>query len=216
VATDTLRLPDAMDFDTATFVEPVACCIRALRRGALGPGDALHIIGLGAMGLVMTRLGRIMGAGSVTGSDFLSERRELSLRFGADAAFDPADRPADIRDRIDGRGADVVIVCPGDPRAVDAGLDAAAPGARVVCFTPQPPGVPLTIDQSSLYFREVTLAQSYSCGPDETRQSLAWLADGTLDPRPLITDTAGLDGVAAALERTRAKVGIKSIIRPGA
>jgi L-iditol 2-dehydrogenase len=205
-----------MDFDPATFVEPVACCIRALRRCALGPGDALHIIGLGAMGLVMTRLGRIIGAGSVTGSDFLPERRELASYFGADAAFDPAELAGDIRGRIDGRGADVVIVCPGDPRAVAAGLDAAAPGARVVCFTPQPPDVPLTIDQSSLYFREVTLTQSYSCGPDETRQSLAWLADGSLDPRPLITDTAGLDGVAGALERTRAKVGIKSIIRPGA
>jgi L-iditol 2-dehydrogenase len=217
VTADTLRLPDHVDFDTATFVEPVACCLRALRRGALQPGDSLHIIGLGAMGLVMTRLGRIMGAGSVTGSDYVAERRELALRFGADAAFDPAavDSVSAVRDRTDGRGAEVVIVCPGDQRAVNAGLSVAAPGARVVCFTPQPPDVPLTIDQSDLYFRELTLTQSYSCGPDETRQSLAWLADGSLDPGPLVTDVAGLDGVADALERTRAKSGIKTIIRPG-
>jgi len=217
VAADTLRLPDSMDFDTATFIEPVACCIRALkRRGGLQPGDSLHIVGLGAMGLLMTRLGRILGAGMVTGSDYVADRRDLAASFGADATFDPADigAVASFMALTDGRGADVTIVCPGRPAAIAAGLDAAAPGGRVVCFTPQPPDLSLTIDQSVLYFREVVLTQSYSCGPDETREALGWLADGSLDPAPLITTIAGLDGVAAGLDRAHTRSGIKTVIRP--
>jgi len=215
---DTLRLPDTMDFDTATFIEPAACCLRALqRRGGLRTGESVHVVGLGAMGLLMTRIARLLGASVVTGADYLGPRRELAARYGADAVVDPAaDDVADVVARAtQGRGADLVIVCPGDPRAVLAGVDAAAPGGRVICFTPLPPDVPLTLDQSDLYFREITLTQSYSCGPDETRQSLAWLASGEIDPVPLITSVGGLGDVTAALERTLAKQGIKTIIRPG-
>lgn len=217
VEADTLPLPDSMTFDTATFIEPVACCIRAVqRRGGLQEGETLHIVGLGAMGLVMVGLGRILGAAAITGSDFIMERRDLALSYGAHEVFDPGlpDTVERVRAAHGGRGADVVIVCPGDPRAVAAGLDVAAPGGRVVCFTPQSPAVPLTIDQSDLYFREITLTQSYSCGPAETRQAMQWLADGSLDPAPLITSIDGLAGVGDALERARGKGGIKTIIRP--
>jgi L-iditol 2-dehydrogenase len=220
VARDTLALPDTLDWETGTFIEPVACCIRAVRRrGGLEPDDAVLVVGLGAMGLVMTQLARVFGAATVLGSDFLADRRARARALGADAAFDPAagDVGADVRDYTGGRGADVVIVCPGSTAAIGAGIAAAAPGARVVCFTPLPPGPTLTVDQSALYFREVVLTQSYSCGPDETRAALALLADRRIDVHSLVTHRAGLDGVAAALERAHSgSDGIKTIIFPGA
>lgn len=218
VLRDTLHLPDTLDWETATFIEPVACCIRAVRRrGALAAGDAVLVIGLGAMGLVMTQLARGFGAGTVLGSDFVADRRARALALGADAAFDPAadDVATAVRAATDGRGADVVIVCPGSADAIAAGIAPAAPGARVVCFTPLPPGPRLTIDQSALYFREVVLTHSYSCGPDETRAALDLLAGRRIDVASLITHRAGLDGVAPALVRAHAGgVGIKTIIFP--
>lgn len=220
LAHDTLPLPDALDFDTAVFIEPLATCIRALRRqGRVGSGDTILVVGLGAMGLLMVQLARAYGAARVFGSDFVADRRERALRQGADAALDPAavDVAAAVRAGSDGRGADVVLVCPGDAAAIGAGLDAAAPGARVVCFTPLPPDRPLALDQAALYFREITLAQSYSCGPDETRAALALLTDGTLEVRSLVTHRVGLDGVAAALERAAGKgEGLKTVVYPNA
>jgi L-iditol 2-dehydrogenase len=66
-----------------------------------------------------------------------------------------------------------------------------------------------------MYFREITLLQSYSCGPDETRQALDLLAARAIDMTPLITHRAGLDGVAAGLDRAlRKSAGIKTIIHP--
>ncbi len=218
LARDTLRLPDSVDFETATFIEPVACCLRAVRRkGDVSSGDTVHIVGLGAMGLVMAQLARVFGAERVTAADFDAGRRRLGRSLGVDIALDPAtdDPSAAVAAASGGRGADVVLVTPGDPAAVRAGIRAAAPGARVVCFTPQAPDVPLALDQNLMYFREIALLQSYSCGPDETRQALDLLAAHAIDMSPLITHRAGLDGVAAGLDRALAKSdGIKTIILP--
>ncbi len=220
VARDTLVLPGSLDYDAAVFIEPLATCIRAVKRqGRLEPGDAVLIIGLGAMGQLMVSLARGYGGGPVLGSDFVPERRDRALRRGADVAFDPAaaDVAAAVRSAAGGRGADVVVVCPGDGRAIRAGLEAAAPGGRVVCFTPPAPGAPVPLDLSPLYFREVALMHSYSCGPDETREALGLLAAGRVETASLVTHRAGLDGVAAALERAAGKgAALKTIIHPHA
>lgn len=218
VERDTLSLPREMSYETATFIEPLACCIRAVKRhGNVQPGDTVFVVGLGAMGLLMVQLARVYGAGVIVGSDFLGERRERALLFGAQYAFDPRheDQVALWRDLSGHRGADVVLVCPGDARAVQSGIDAAAPGARVVCFTPLPPADPVGIDLSALYFKEISLHQSYSCGPDETREALELLRTGQVEVGSLITHKVGLDGVAAALERARGKGdGLKTVILP--
>lgn len=246
VARDTLPLPDGMLDEVGVFVEPLATCVRALKRqGRMEAGDAVLVIGLGSMGQLLVSLARVYGAGVVVGSDFVAERRERALRRGADVVVDPGDRApwtggaaggpgarggagfagatgvgADpvveaVRAATGGRGADVVIVCPGDARAIATGLEAAAPGGRVVCFTPLAPGSAVSLDLSSAYFREVTLTQSYSCGPDETREALELLATGAVEVASLVTHRAGLEGVAAALERAAGKgEGMKTVIRP--
>jgi len=216
---DTLLLPDGLDFDRASFVEPVACGIRAVKRqGSLARGDTLHILGLGSMGLIMTQLGRTYGATHVFGSDFIEERRRIACQLGADAAFDAAlDVAAAVRRQTGGRGADVVIVCPGDPHAIRQAMDIAAPGGRVVAFTPIPNDTPLSLSGEILYFREVSLRHSYSCGPPETREALDLLEHDRISVAPLITDTAGLDGLAAALDRAAGKnaaLHLKTIIHP--
>lgn len=217
VAMDTLHLPDALDTESATFIEPLACCLRAVRRGRITPDDAVFVIGLGAMGLLMTRLARIQGARTVIGSDFLEERRSLGRAFGAERVIDAGDASAHeaVREATAGRGADVVLVCPPTRPAFESAVSVAAPGARIVCFTPIAPGAQLSLDQNALYFREIELLQSYSCGPDETRAALDLLAAGQIDVRRLVTHRAGLDGVADALERARGKgAGLKTLILP--
>lgn len=215
---DTLVLPDRMDFETATFIEPLATCIRALRRqGRLESGDAVLIIGLGPMGQLLTSLARVLGAATVLGSEFHPGRRDRALRRGADAAFDPGrtDLAAAVREHTAGRGADVVVVCPGDPAAIQAGIDAAAPGGRVVGFTPLRPETRPAIDLATLYFREITLTHSYSCGPDETRDALQLLASHDIEVRSLITHRDGLDGVQDAIRRAATdRSAMKSLILP--
>ncbi|MBX6378779.1 MAG: alcohol dehydrogenase catalytic domain-containing protein, partial [Clostridia bacterium] len=65
---DTLLLPDGLSFADGALVEPVACCVKALRRARLRPGDTVLVVGLGFMGQVLARLARAFGAGRVVGA----------------------------------------------------------------------------------------------------------------------------------------------------
>lgn len=109
---DTLVLPEALGLEAATFIEPLACCLRAVRRqGRLEQGDAVLIVGLGAMGQLMVQIARAYGAGVVFGSDFVADRRDRALRRGADAAFDPSagEIGAAVRGLTDGRDRKSVV-----------------------------------------------------------------------------------------------------------
>jgi L-iditol 2-dehydrogenase len=209
VAHDVLPLPDGLSDEAATFIEPTACCLRALDRARLAADDVVLIVGLGPMGLLLGQLARLRGASRTYGTDVRPDRRAGAAAFEVDAL-----RPDEVVDRTGGRGADVVIVTPGTSRAVLAGLGYAAPGARVVCFTPLDPTDSLHLDQTALYFREIELLQSYSCGPDETRAALQLLAGGQLDPTASITHRVGLGGVAAALQRAHDGSGMRTIVFP--
>jgi L-iditol 2-dehydrogenase len=214
VARDVLPLPASLSDEVATFIEPVACCLRALDKARTGQDDTVLLIGLGAMGLLLGQLATLRGVRAVLGSDPREDRRELAAALGITALPAGSELRATLGGHTADRGADAVIVTPGSAAAIQAGIDAAAPGGRVVCFTPLAPAEPVTLDQTSLYFREIELLQSYSCGPDETRAALELLSGRGIRTAPLVTHRVGLDGVGAALERAHRAEGIKSIVMP--
>ncbi len=188
---DTLRLPDDVSFADAALIEPLACVVKSLRRGGLQPGDTLYVIGLGVMGQMHVLAAGALGA-RVFGSDFIAARRELAARNGA-IAFHPDDAPATL-----GGGARVVVCGPGTASAIRAALAAAEAGGTVVMFTPIEPGTPLEIDPQRLYFDDLRIVGSYSCGPDDTRASLRLIADGVVTAQKLNATTLSIDEVPRA------------------
>ncbi|HLZ80290.1 MAG TPA: alcohol dehydrogenase catalytic domain-containing protein, partial [Ktedonobacteraceae bacterium] len=49
----TLLLPQTLTDEEGSFVEPLACCVRAVKRTPLLTGDTIVILGLGSIGLLM-------------------------------------------------------------------------------------------------------------------------------------------------------------------
>ncbi len=204
VALDVLKLPDSLNFAHATLIEPVGCCVRALDRAEIAPDDSVMIVGAGFTGLVLAALARRWGAGRVFGADRIASRLELARAFGADAAFDvdAGDTGAALRAANDGRLADVVIVAVGKLPALRMGIDLAGPGATVMLYGPSDPDTVLDLAPNRLFFEEITLRASYSCGPGETRRTLELLEAGALDADRLITHRFPLDQAAQALRIT--------------
>src|SRR5206468_588840 len=62
VDADVLKLPDGLGWADATFVEPLACCVRSVRRGGVRPGDTVAVVGAGVTGLMHVQLARVWGA----------------------------------------------------------------------------------------------------------------------------------------------------------
>lgn len=188
---DTLVLPHGVDFADASLVEPLACVVKSLRRSGVRANERLYVIGLGVMGLLHVLAGGALGA-EVYGGDFLPERRAVAERNGA-TVFHPDEVQGALRE-----GADVVICGPGTDAAMRAAVDAAAPAGTVVMFTPFPPEVPVTIDSQRLYFGDLRIVASYSCGPDDTRAALDLIVNGVVTAQKVGADLIALDDVPRA------------------
>jgi L-iditol 2-dehydrogenase len=200
VERDTLKLPDALGFEDGTLVEPLACALKAVRRGDVRPGDTALVIGLGSNGLLLALAARSAGAAVVIGSDPDPARRGFAERHGLDVLVDPSreDLVAAVRARTEGRGADAVFVVPTAPEVVSAALAAAAPGGRVVFYSPIEPGKVWPIVPSEPYFKDLTLRFSYSCGPAETREALRLIERGVVRAETLVTHRLPLARAAEA------------------
>lgn len=216
VRADTLALPPHISDETATFIEPLACVVKSVRRAGLGAGDRVLVIGLGVMGLLHVLAARKLGAETVIGADRVPSRLAKAAALGADAVIDVARAtlPDAVREHTGGDGADVVIVGPGSVEAIEAGFRASAPGGTVVLFTPTPPGDVWPLPVHDAFFREIRIVPTYSCGPAETREALQWLREG-LPVESLITHRCSLE---EAIEGYRlicqATDALKVVVRP--
>lgn len=202
VRVDTLKLPASLSDESALFVEPLACALRAFRRLEVRSGESVWILGLGPMGLLNLMLARHFGAEPVIASDPVAARRAYAEKLGADVVLDPgaADASEALREATGGWGPDKVIVGPGSVSAVEEALAAAGPGTTVLLFTPTAPDELVRLRPHDLYFNEVTLTHSYSAGPLETREALELLEEGPLDVESLVTHRFGLEGLGEALK----------------
>jgi threonine dehydrogenase-like Zn-dependent dehydrogenase len=92
----------------------------------------------------------------------------------------------------------VVFECVGVPGMIDSIIDSAPLFSRVVvvgvCVGPD------RITPAMAINKELDLRFVIGYTPLEFRDTLHMLAEGKVDPRPLVTGTVGLDGVAGAFE----------------
>lgn len=206
VERDTLVLPDDVTFEQATFIEPLACSVRAVQKLPLRPGDTALVIGLGVMGLMNGRLLRHAGAAVVLGTDLSAARRARALGWGFDLTLDPRDDgfAAAAREATGGRGPDHVIVGPASGAALEQALSVVAPGGTVVLFSPFAPAPPAQVSLHRLYFAEVNLTASYSCAAKETRAALDLIRGGVVQVDRLVSHKLPLDGVARGIHETAA------------
>ncbi len=213
---EAMRVPDDLSDDAATFVEPLACVLKSLRRARLRDGDRVLVVGAGVMGLLHLLAARAAGRpGQLLAADRVAARLALAAPL-ADATIDASSDPLDevTAALTGGAGADVVIVCPGSVEALEAGLRATARGGTLVMFAPTPPDVRWPLGVSEVFFRETTLVPSYSAGPGDMREALRLLAGG-LAVEPLITHRLGLRDVRRGYDLLRAGAdALKVIVHP--
>ncbi len=212
---DTLTLPLSLNYEDGVLVEPAACVIKALKRAGIKPGDRVLVIGLGIMGQLHVLLSGKYGAGKIIGADLVPFRLERAKDFGADEVIDvsQADLVGSLKELTNGEMADIVIVGPNSIQAMQQGLASAGPGGTVVFFTPARPGEQLVIDPNDLYFRDINIVTSYSCGPADTADALEIIEAGLVNAQKLVTHRFPIEETAAAFRLTaEAKNSLKTMI----
>ena len=197
---DTLKIPSGLSFEEATFIEPVGCCVRAIRKCNIQKGDSVAVIGAGATGLIHMTLSKIYGAAKTIVSDLIDFRLRFAERLGADVAINPKhqDLTEVVKAETGGRGADLAIVTAPSLEAYKAGMDACRKGGKLCIFAPTRPGKLLQVSPKELFFSEIQIVPSYSTSHLETRMALQLLESGKIAVKELITNRFKLVETAKA------------------
>ncbi len=191
VRADVLHVPDGVDDVAATLIEPLGCIIRGQRMAGVAEGARVVVVGTGSMGLLQIQVAHALGAQSVVAIEPEAGRAEYAKSLGAHVLETTS--IDGVRRAFQGDLADQVIVCTHNHSAIAGALHLARPAGVVQLFAPTMPGEMVPLDLGAIWFREVTLQSTYSAGPFDTRDALALLVDGRIDPRSVITHQVSLD-----------------------
>ena len=128
-----VALPAGVTPEFGVLLANAETAVNVLLDAPVMVGEVVVIFGQGVVGLLLTQLIRRHLPGALLTVDPLPRRRQLSMSLGADASLDPAeDVAAAVRERADGRGADLIIEASGQPVVLQAALDVAALEGRVL------------------------------------------------------------------------------------
>ena len=149
-----LRLPDGVGFEAGSLIEPLACCIRAVKKCRVEPGESVLIAGAGPVGLMHALLLKPAGA-RVMISDVSPDRLGFAEKAGVGRVIDAkGDVPAAARSESDGEGVDLAMVASGSRGAIMQGLRSVRKGGRVCLFGVPARGSVLDYDVADLYNSE--------------------------------------------------------------
>ena len=210
-ARDLLVVPESVSDAAATLIEPLACCVRGLRRAKVGRETRLLVIGGGQMGL-LTALGGLAAGARVAVAEPLAARRDLATSLGAEG-IEPD--PEAASSALGGRPT-VVMLATGVAAAWELALSAADKGAVVQLFAPSGPGESRAFDVDHVFFRELEIQASYSAGPHDTRFALQLIAGGAVPAERLVTHRFPLERTEEALAAARSREGVKVIVTSSA
>jgi L-iditol 2-dehydrogenase len=205
VTVDSLPVPPGISDEAATFIEPLACVVKSLRRARLRQGDRVLVVGAGVMGLLhLMALRRSAEPTLLLAADRMPARATAAQGY-ADVVVDASSHvvPDAVRDATCGEGVNVAIVGPGTVEALDTALACVAPGGTLVMFTPAPPDVRWPLPVHEVFFTDITVTSSYSAGPEDTREALRLIREG-LPVESLITHRLPLEQAAAGYDLVRA------------
>jgi threonine dehydrogenase-like Zn-dependent dehydrogenase len=184
-------LPDAVDSVLGALVEPGGNALRAARAAGAGPGDRALVLGPGTIGLLAAMFLRAAGA-----EIHLMGVTAGSLAFARTLGFEHTWTERDLP----GLPFDAVVDASNAPHLPARALDLVEPAGRVVCIGLA--GSPSTIDTRTLALKDVTMVGVLSASPGLEATIRAY-AQGTVDPRPLVAATTGLDQVGNVLAGAR-------------
>ncbi len=198
-----VRIPDAVPFEQAAFLEPVNTVLKGVKLLNLAPDDTVLVIGQGPIGLMHAVLARRTGARVLT-SDLYPERHAIAAKYGLN---DPIHAGTEnvverVMQKTDGRGADAVILAVGGNALIKAAISAARCGGKVMLFAQTQYGE-ATFDPGVVCMDEKTLLGSYSSSFAILDEVTSLVFDGYrngFDLTQLISHRFSLEDAVEAIE----------------
>ncbi|WP_433669431.1 galactitol-1-phosphate 5-dehydrogenase [Klebsiella michiganensis] len=204
-ARNVLKLPDAMDFATASFIEPSSVVVHGLRQVDIKAGSRVAVVGCGTIGLLAVQWAKICGAGDVFAFDTDEQKLAIAKRTGASHVFSVLDEGYLTRFQTltENLGVDIVIESSGNAGGIASALLLAAKGGAIVLM-----GIPYgDVSLPRLNFEKIVRNELRVLGSwnsisapfpgQEWETSIRYLSSGAIDIKPLISRQIALKDAPA-------------------
>lgn len=212
-----VKIPQAVSFEQASFIEPVNTCMKGIETLRLKPGETVLVMGQGPIGILLAVLALRAGT-RVIASDLLPQRLTIASSFGIAGSVDASqsDAAAQVKEATQGRGVDAVILAAAGNSLIRQALEASRPGGRVLLFAQTVRGE-VALDPAAVCVDEKTLLGSYSASVDLQEESVRLVLGQEVDLARLITHRFALAQAVEALELAAHPQpdSMKVVVQPG-
>ena len=211
----TYRLPDTISYEQSTFIEPLACVVRAHRlAGGLQPGQVVVVFGCGMSGLLHIKLAKAKNC-RVIAVDVNPGRLKLAAGLRADVTVNATEDVARYLTEAAGKKADVVILSTSAMSALDQAWQCVDQGGAVVLFAVPGPDKQITAPLNDFWTREIRILTAYYCGPPDIEDAIDLLTSESVAVDELVTHRLPLKDTAKGFQLVLdGQESIKVIINP--
>lgn len=200
-AENVLKVPSGVSPEVAATIEPAAIILHGIHKLDIKLGDAVAVVGCGALGFFALQFAKLSGARPLIAIDVDEEKLGLARQVGADTCINPAktDAVAAIRAATGDRGVAISLECAGSGPGRDLAILAAAKQGKVMLYGTAYGDVTFAEKAFARIVREelevIGSWNSYSLPfpGKEWFDIIGLLADGRLVVDPLITHRAALE-----------------------
>jgi len=207
-------LPDTISYDQSTFIEPLACVVRAQRLAGVQPGQTVMVFGCGMSGLLHIKLAKAKNC-SVIATDVNPGRLKLAAKLEADTTIDAAENVAERLTDINDKKADVVILSTSAMSAIDQAWNCVDKGGAIVFFAVPGPDRQISIPLNDFWTKEIKVLTSYYCGPPDIIDAIELIESGSVRVDDLVTHRLPLKDIARGFQLVLdGKESLKVIINP--
>ncbi len=209
--------PDGVEAWQASLLEPLAVGLNTVDRLQILLGETVLVLGQGPIGLALTRLCALSGAGRLIVTDAREAPFAVSRAYGATDTINVADVDVThtVAELTDGVGADVVIETSGFPASSAVVLDVVRKEGKVAHIgwandLPPLPVIPIMAKTLTVF------GVGGNGGRGQYERSLELVRSGRVDLEPMVTHRFSLDDVteAFAIAASKSDGAIKVIVEP--
>ena len=215
VPTDTLWiLPETVSYEVGAMVEPLHVAMQAVFLSKIMPGESAVILGPGPIGLLTLLALKAAGVFVfMIGKDVDEQRLMLAKRLGADVVLNADEvEPVSSVLEVIRAGVDSVFEATGVPATIQQGLNMVKKNGKVIAI-----GIhssPASINMLDLVRSSKHLIGSYGGPLSVWIRELSLLAQGLINPKPLVSHKLPLDEAERGFEWCIKKTGIKILLTP--
>lgn len=207
------RVPDSLSDGEGAFIEPLACVVHALNRFRVWPGAEVLILGAGPMGLILVQALRHSGASQVVVVEKQADRLALASQLGATATVAAGPDQAETLKALAPYGFAVVIDATGVPAVIEQAFKFLKPRGQYLQFGVTPMEATITLRPYDVFRHDWTIIGSFAlCYTFEP--AIAWLANGVINVKPLISHTVPLADFSEVFHQFAAGKTLKVHLQP--